>query len=181
MFTGCRQGTWCPGEDSNLQGSLHWYLKPARLPIPPPGQGKECGARPRKARKSTGGFPQCQSKRCQSEASAYGGAGTSMVHPFQPIPHKRDVRALQRHPAPGPLSYTSTTCYEKQKEKVGPPSDSGSKGKEGFRRRRAEDRRKQSRCEAGRQIRRPLEPRREEDSKSRSETGADAGGACEAA
>ena len=29
---------WCPGEDSNLHGFHHWYLKPARLPIPPPGQ-----------------------------------------------------------------------------------------------------------------------------------------------
>src|SRR5438045_3709599 len=28
---------WCPGEDSNLHGLRHWYLKPARLPIPPPG------------------------------------------------------------------------------------------------------------------------------------------------
>ncbi len=28
---------WCPGEDSNLHGVTHWYLKPARLPIPPPG------------------------------------------------------------------------------------------------------------------------------------------------
>ena len=28
---------WCPGEDSNLHGFHHWYLKPARLPIPPPG------------------------------------------------------------------------------------------------------------------------------------------------
>jgi hypothetical protein len=30
---------WCPGEDSNLHGFHHWYLKPARLPIPPPGPG----------------------------------------------------------------------------------------------------------------------------------------------
>src|SRR5580693_1453521 len=28
---------WCPGEDSNLHDLRHWYLKPARLPIPPPG------------------------------------------------------------------------------------------------------------------------------------------------
>src|SRR5579871_6985177 len=28
---------WCPGEDSNLHELLHWYLKPARLPVPPPG------------------------------------------------------------------------------------------------------------------------------------------------
>ncbi len=32
------QTTWCPGEDSNLHELLHWYLKPARLPVPPPGQ-----------------------------------------------------------------------------------------------------------------------------------------------
>ena len=29
---------WCPEEDSNLHGFHHWYLKPARLPIPPSGQ-----------------------------------------------------------------------------------------------------------------------------------------------
>ena len=28
---------WCPGEDSNLHGFHRWYLKPVRLPIPPPG------------------------------------------------------------------------------------------------------------------------------------------------
>ncbi len=28
---------WCPEEDSNLHGFHHWYLKPARLPIPPSG------------------------------------------------------------------------------------------------------------------------------------------------
>ena len=33
--------TWCPGEDSNLHGFRHWYLKPARLPIPPPGLGRK--------------------------------------------------------------------------------------------------------------------------------------------
>ncbi len=32
-----RTAKWCPGEDSNLHGFHHWYLKPARLPIPPPG------------------------------------------------------------------------------------------------------------------------------------------------
>jgi hypothetical protein len=31
---------WCPGEDSNLHDLRHWYLKPARLPIPPPGQAQ---------------------------------------------------------------------------------------------------------------------------------------------
>src|SRR5690606_40744902 len=36
-----RSQSWCPGEDSNLHGSLHWYLKPARLPVPPPGPGRE--------------------------------------------------------------------------------------------------------------------------------------------
>src|SRR5450432_2561531 len=35
---------WCPGEDSNLHELLHWYLKPARLPVPPPGQD-ECRKR----------------------------------------------------------------------------------------------------------------------------------------
>jgi hypothetical protein len=34
---GGRRSKWCPGEDSNLHGFHHWYLKPARLPIPPPG------------------------------------------------------------------------------------------------------------------------------------------------
>src|ERR1700722_19990079 len=29
---------WFPGEDSNLHEFLPWYLKPARLPVPPPGQ-----------------------------------------------------------------------------------------------------------------------------------------------
>ena len=36
--TAARPSRWCPGEDSNLHGFHHWYLKPARLPIPPPGQ-----------------------------------------------------------------------------------------------------------------------------------------------
>jgi len=31
------EGGWCPEEDSNLHGFHHWYLKPARLPIPPSG------------------------------------------------------------------------------------------------------------------------------------------------
>ena len=31
------QEGWCPEEDSNLHGFHHWYLKPARLPIPPSG------------------------------------------------------------------------------------------------------------------------------------------------
>jgi integrase len=31
------KGQWCPEEDSNLHGFHHWYLKPARLPIPPSG------------------------------------------------------------------------------------------------------------------------------------------------
>ena len=40
---------WCPGKDSNLHGLHRWYLKPVRLPIPPPGHerrimshGEEC-------------------------------------------------------------------------------------------------------------------------------------------
>jgi hypothetical protein len=36
-----QKNRWCPGEDSNLHDLHHWYLKPARLPIPPPGQGGE--------------------------------------------------------------------------------------------------------------------------------------------
>jgi hypothetical protein len=32
-------GRWCPGKDSNLHGLHRWYLKPVRLPIPPPGHG----------------------------------------------------------------------------------------------------------------------------------------------
>ena len=32
---------WCPGEDSNFHDrNGHWHLKPARLPIPPPGLAK---------------------------------------------------------------------------------------------------------------------------------------------
>ncbi len=38
LFGFLRKVRWCPGEDSNLHGrNGHWYLKPARLPIPPPG------------------------------------------------------------------------------------------------------------------------------------------------
>ena len=29
-----------PGKDSNLHGFHRWYLKPVRLPIPPPGHGR---------------------------------------------------------------------------------------------------------------------------------------------
>ena len=39
---------WCPGKDSNLHGLHRWYLKPVRLPIPPPGHGpllKRAGGR----------------------------------------------------------------------------------------------------------------------------------------
>src|SRR6202789_64647 len=32
-----RTSNWCPGKDSNLHGLHRWYLKPVRLPIPPPG------------------------------------------------------------------------------------------------------------------------------------------------
>src|SRR5208283_4641463 len=35
---------WCPEEDSNLHGFHHWYLKPARLPIPPSGHAVLIGA-----------------------------------------------------------------------------------------------------------------------------------------
>src|SRR5271166_1682622 len=34
-----RTPMWCPGKDSNLHGFRRWYLKPVRLPIPPPGHG----------------------------------------------------------------------------------------------------------------------------------------------
>ena len=35
-----RDFTWCPGRDLNPHVLIeHWHLKPARLPIPPPGQG----------------------------------------------------------------------------------------------------------------------------------------------
>ena len=35
-----KNADWCPGEDSNLHDLRHWYLKPARLPIPPPGPAR---------------------------------------------------------------------------------------------------------------------------------------------
>jgi hypothetical protein len=38
---GILKNSWCPGEDSNLHVLQHWYLKPARLPIPPPGQCRQ--------------------------------------------------------------------------------------------------------------------------------------------
>ena len=39
LSTGCHSiELWCPGEDSNSpRPNGHWHLKPARLPIPPPG------------------------------------------------------------------------------------------------------------------------------------------------
>src|ERR1700722_1573169 len=39
IFLGCLRfyESWCPGKDSNLHGLHRWYLKPVRLPIPPPG------------------------------------------------------------------------------------------------------------------------------------------------
>src|SRR5580704_12595666 len=49
---------WCPGEDSNLHELLHWYLKPARLPVPPPGQD---GSAVREAQECTHCFGACQS------------------------------------------------------------------------------------------------------------------------
>src|SRR6202021_657926 len=48
---------WCPGEDSNLHELLHWYLKPARLPVPPPGQE---GAAECEAQESTHPLNPCQ-------------------------------------------------------------------------------------------------------------------------
>ena len=50
---------WCPGEDSNLHELLHWYLKPARLPVPPPGQD---GSALREAQKCTHWVGACQSR-----------------------------------------------------------------------------------------------------------------------
>ncbi len=38
-FGRLRPSRWCPGKDSNLHGLHRWYLKPVRLPIPPPGHG----------------------------------------------------------------------------------------------------------------------------------------------
>src|ERR1700735_4746266 len=49
---------WCPGEDSNLHELLHWYLKPARLPVPPPGQD---GSASREEQKCTHWGGACQS------------------------------------------------------------------------------------------------------------------------
>jgi hypothetical protein len=37
---------WCPEEDSNLHLLQDWYLKPARLPIPPSGRGGLLGGAP---------------------------------------------------------------------------------------------------------------------------------------
>ena len=37
--------SWCEWGDSNPHGVTHWYLKPARLPIPPHSQGPEQLAR----------------------------------------------------------------------------------------------------------------------------------------
>ncbi len=37
---------WCPGKDSNLHALQHRYLKPACLPIPPPGRGAVSKDRP---------------------------------------------------------------------------------------------------------------------------------------
>src|SRR5579863_8732033 len=39
-FGRSRTSIWCPGKDSNLHGLHRWYLKPVRLPIPPPGHGR---------------------------------------------------------------------------------------------------------------------------------------------
>src|SRR4029453_13282126 len=59
---------WCPGEDSNLHGSLHWYLKPARLPIPPPGQGWESRRGvPGRGAQSPGGIPGGQKTASRDE------------------------------------------------------------------------------------------------------------------
>jgi hypothetical protein len=115
---------WCPGEDSNLQGSLHWYLKPARLPIPPPGQGREYGVWPRKARKSTDGTPQCQreyrendsspghaeSARAPSRVSSI----TSQLHQVNSLTEPRILALRQRRDGlrDGLAERNSTTCYE---------------------------------------------------------------------
>ncbi len=50
---------WCPGEDSNLHELLHWYLKPARLPVPPPGHD---GSAEREAQECTHCSRACQRK-----------------------------------------------------------------------------------------------------------------------
>jgi hypothetical protein len=54
-----RNSFWCPGEDSNLHELLHWYLKPARLPVPPPG----LKGRFREAQQSTHWVGACQMLR----------------------------------------------------------------------------------------------------------------------
>ena len=45
QFGRLKTSKWCPGKDSNLHGLHRWYLKPVRLPIPPPGHGAlhSCG------------------------------------------------------------------------------------------------------------------------------------------
>ena len=58
---------WCPGEDSNLHELLHWYLKPARLPVPPPGQD---GSALREAQKCTHWVGACQSKSPRASKGA---------------------------------------------------------------------------------------------------------------
>src|SRR5439155_21995458 len=35
-----RDAPWCEWRDSNSHGVTHWYLKPARLPIPPHSQAR---------------------------------------------------------------------------------------------------------------------------------------------
>ena len=84
---------WCPGEDSNLQGSLHWYLKPARLPIPPPGR-RECrSARSRQGAQMYRRSPAVSMKQPVSHSIYLAAAATNSrpnhMHTHQPHPHRQ--------------------------------------------------------------------------------------------
>ena len=48
---------WCPEEDSNLHVLQHWYLKPARLPIPPSGRAGRLAKAARAVNRGDTKFP----------------------------------------------------------------------------------------------------------------------------
>src|SRR5262249_13756391 len=89
-----REAFWCPGKDSNLHGLHHWYLKPARLPIPPPGPG---------ARHS--GSPQALSTQGRLKESALIDTNRVKRHPSSSHPRGRGdpVFAKQFSSAEWPL------------------------------------------------------------------------------